>query len=379
MKYFSVVIPPNIDFDEYRKKICFYSTKIQKYEIKENMLKVFCSDNADIDSIKMKIEKSLVDDEQKLKRDVYLFSNNANKCTYNNLHSLENMIIKLGEGEIALQGKAVLLFDYFDSTFETMAINLGAIKQRYPVLLGINTIKKTGYFRRTPQYSIFCSSLVEDFDKLSQMRKNQFCDEHIDSILDKPRFSLSPSACFHTYERYKNQILDDCMTVTFNQSVFRNEGRLNWNEFGRLRDYHVREIVFFGDQKFVEDSREKYLKEVENLINNLNLNADILIASDAFIMPRMEKFKLIQLKEKSKYELNLYYNNNQALAVASFNLHGTAFTNPFNIKIRNVNCPVTGCIGFGIERWVLGFLAQYGVCEKDWPKDVRSYISKCEG
>lgn len=74
----------------------------------------------------------------------------------------------------------------------------------------------------------------------------------------------------------------------------------------------------------------------------------------------------------------LYYNDEKALAAASFNLHGTAFTKPFNIKIRNVNYPVTGCIGFGIERWVLGFLAQYGLCEKNWPKDVRNYIRKCE-
>lgn len=95
-------------------------------------------------------------------------------------------------------------------------------------------------------------------------------------------------------------------------------------------------------------------------------------------MPKMEKFKLIQLNERSKYELKLYYNDEKALAAASFNLHGTAFTKPFNIKIRNVNYPVTGCIGFGIERWVLGFLAQYGLCEKKWPKDVRNYISKCE-
>lgn len=378
MKCFSVGIPCNIDFDEYKKKICFCSTQIQKYEIVEDTLKDFCCDDADIASIKKKIERSLVNSEQKLKKDVCLFSNNTNKRSYSNLRSLENMIIKLGEGEIALHGKAVMLFDYFDSVFEKMAISLGAVKQRYPVLLGIDTIKKTGYFRRTPQYSIFCCNLEEDFEKLSRMRNDKFCDEHIDSIMEKPRLSLSPSACFHTYERYKNQTLDDCMVVTFNQSVFRNEGRLNWNEFGRLRDYHVREIVFFGDQEFVEDLREKFLEKVENLVNILNLNTDILIASDAFIMPKMEKFKLIQLNERSKYELKLYYNDEKALAAASFNLHGTAFTKPFNIKIRNVNYPVTGCIGFGIERWVLGFLAQYGLCEKKWPKDVRNYISKCE-
>ena len=82
--------------------------------------------------------------------------------------------------------------------------------------------------------------------------------------------------------------------ITLNQSVFRNEGRLNWEEFGRLRDYHVREIVFLGTQEFVEQTRENIREEVMTFIRKMNMDAYITLAADAFIMPKMIKYKKYQ-------------------------------------------------------------------------------------
>ena len=93
-------------------------------------------------------------------------------------------------------------------------------------------------------------------------------------------------------------------------------------------------------------------------------------------MPKMQKFKKIQIQEKSKYELLLNYEENKRIAAASFNIHGTVFTNSFGINIKNVDNPVTGCVGFGLERWVLAFAAQYGWCDKNWPSIVQDYINK---
>lgn len=80
------------------------------------------------------------------------------------------------------------------------------------------------------------------------------------------------------------------------------------------------------------------------------------------------------MQEGSKYELLLKYSSKKSIAVASFNIHGTAFTQPFNIKIKNIETPVTGCAGFGIERWVLAFIAQYGWDDNQWPLIIKEYI-----
>ena len=42
--------------------------------------------------------------------------------------------------------------------------------------------------------------------------------------------------------------------------------------------------------------------------------------------------------------------------------------------MKGVDNPVSGCVGFGIERWILVFLAQYGTDSACWPDEVKKFI-----
>ena len=76
-------------------------------------------------------------------------------------------------------------------------------------------------------------------------------------------------------------------------------------------------------------------------------------------------YKCIKI-QKSKYKLSLNYSMDGKKSVASFNLHGTAFTDSFNINIRKKHYWY-GCVGFGIEWWVISFICQYGTDINKWP------------
>jgi seryl-tRNA synthetase len=89
------------------------------------------------------------------------------------------------------------------------------------------------------------------------------------------------------------------------------------------------------------------------------LSGEIKTASDPFVIPNMQRFKKLQLKNKVKYEARLNYSKEQKMSAASFNFHGKTFTYPFNIKVEMEEDTVTGCVGYGIERWVLAYLSQY--------------------
>ena len=108
-------------------------------------------------------------------------------------------------------------------------------------------------------------------------------------------------------------------------------------------------------------------------IRKMNMEAYITVAADAFIMPKMIKYKKYQKMEKSKYEVRVSYDKDHTLAAASLNLHGTAFTSTFHIKVEGTDYPVSGCVGFGIERWILVFLAQYGTDSACWPDEVKKF------
>lgn len=277
----------------------------------------------------------------------YLYINKVN-CEF---HSLDEMlkqgnIVRTENGGVCLSGISARLFDYFDKVFRKFAHNNDAIEEKYPVLLSKDTLIKTKYLNNYPGNSMY----VEDSNAV-----------------------LSPSACFHVYERYKDTVFKDNTSLTFLQNVFRNEKDKN-NEFGRLRDYHVREIVFVGSEEYVDTSINRMINQTSRFMVELGLKGDIESATDLFITPNMNRYKLIQMHNKAKYELRLEYDNNRDISVASFNRHGKTFSHTFNISVSGVENVVSGCIGYGIERFVMAFLSQYGCNVENMPKCVRDYI-----
>ena len=277
----------------------------------------------------------------------YLYINKVN-CEFHSLDEIlkQGNIVRTEDGGVCLSGISARLFDYFDKVFRKFAHNNDAIEERYPVLLSKDTLIKTKYLNNYPGNSMY----VEDSNAV-----------------------LSPSACFHVYERYKDTVFKDNTSLTFLQNVFRNEKDKN-NEFGRLRDYHVREIVFVGSEEYVDTSINRMINQTSRFIVELGLKGDIESATDLFITPNMNRYKLIQMHNKAKYELRLEYDNNRDISVASFNRHGKTFSHMFNIGVSGVENVVSGCIGYGIERFVMAFLSQYGCNVENMPKCVRDYI-----
>lgn len=377
MKIIEIPLEHRIDFNEFKKCISFISEDITGFFIEKGTLKVQVHDEADIDLLTTLILNQLSKFKTiEIQREKVIFEQ-IKRNQYENLEQLNNsdLIFKFSDGLISLKNEAISLLEFFDKKFKDIAMSINGQEVSYPTLLPIETLYKTGYLKTSPQYSIFCCCPKENFSELEKLSSAYKDRSEIKEILTEPKFTLSPAACFHTYEHLKDTELPRPQVFTFKQSVFRNEGRLNWDDFGRLRDYHVRETVFIGSEAFVNESREKMAEATIDFIKDIGLDARLSIAYDTFVMPKMQKFKKVQLQEESKYELEIFYNQGKSLAAASFNLHGNAFTMPFNISVQGLERTVTGCVGYGLERWVLAFLAQFGHNKDSWPECVKSDIS----
>lgn len=364
------------DSDELVKNIGFVSEEITEYHLNGNELFVTVTDNCD----EVDIEKSIIEYEEKFvseqfEKSVFSFQDDQRYYYEDVYHNCD--VHYFGHGNIALNGIAEFLFRFFDKEFEHLALQHNAKRKIYPALLPIDAYQKTGYLRRSPQYAIFCCNTFEDFHKLEHLNRS-INEGKIDSVLKKPEFALSPSACFHTYLEYENQNLNQNSLFTFCQNVFRNEGRFNFIETGRLMDYHVREIVMIGSDEYVSSIRSQLMDDTIELLKCWNLCGTVVVASDPFVMPKTQKLKKIQRAEKTKYEVRLNCSPNHKISVASFNLHEQAFTQPFGIKVKGCENTVTGCIGFGIERWVLAFLSQFGTNPDAWPKEICDIYRKGE-
>jgi len=62
------------------------------------------------------------------------------------------------------------------------------------------------------------------------------------------------------------------------------------------------------------------------------------------------------------------------MACGSVNMHGRFFGEKFNITAADGESASTGCIGLGIERWVLAAFTQHGFDPMRWPEGVRDRI-----
>jgi acyl carrier protein len=205
---------------------------------------------------------------------------------------------------------------------------------------------------------------------------------------------LPPAVCYHVYPAFEGQQLARPSLLTLRGRCFRDESVVELST-GRLRDFQMREIVALGPREDVERFRQELIAKVAELVTQLDLEGRIETASDPFfvsdstepvsdstnpdLVSRADEMRgrhLMQQVLPLKYELRLALGENGvACAVASFNHHLDFFGRRFDLRLRSGATAHSGCVAFGLERWVLAFLARHGADERTWPEPVRGFCA----
>jgi seryl-tRNA synthetase len=81
-----------------------------------------------------------------------------------------------------------------------------------------------------------------------------------------------------------------------------------------------------------------------------------------------------QVRSDLKFELRLSVGPERTLACGSFNLHENFFGKTFRITADDGQPAFTGCVGWGLERWVLAGFAQHGYDKSRWPPSLAPQI-----
>ncbi|WP_284643346.1 hypothetical protein [Paenibacillus silviterrae] len=255
----------------------------------------------------------------------------------------------------------------------------GMKEEHYPAVIHAETLNKTNHFTSFPEHIHFLSHLREDLDVIEAFSQSirdigGWKDEaplDQDANLAKPRFTMNPSTCYHCYEGLQNEILEgEGVIVTAISKCHRFESR-NHTDFGRLLDFSMREIIFVGKPDFVKENRLRAIEYLKELAVEWNVDSMLEIANDPFFTNDFQVKASFQRNQEMKYELRLTIPYiDKSIACSSVNFHSNTFGNAFNIKMGKRNA-VTGCVGFGIERWAFAFLSQYGLDESNWPAAFR--------
>lgn len=287
-----------------------------------------------------------------------------------------------GMGQVAYSGPVLKLAQLVNKKAgEFYAAAFSAIDGSFPALVDADVLQKCGYFDSHPNAITLLGNMVEDFDAIEEFRVANSCSDgavlpprdhvHVDGMC------LNPAACFPCYPTLAGKTYETGEAFTWLGRVFRYESR-NINGLDRLYEFNVRELVFVGSEDYVVDCRAKALPLVEQLAGYFDLDCQIQSATDPFFATVSAAKKFFQAAEEVKNEIKIPVldknGDEKLLACGSINLHGNFFGKKFDIGAGDGEPAHTGCVGLGIERWVLAAFTQHGFDERRWPENVGNEI-----
>lgn len=272
-------------------------------------------------------------------------------------------------GMVSLRGAAARLRTALETELAALCAAETPEEWHVPPAVPFGTLARADYFATFPQWLTAVAHLDTEEGELARIAgARDAAAAAVGALLPVP-LALQPAVCYHVYAALAGQNIGTGHCCTAAGTCWRHEaGRLAALERGWA--FTMREVVRTGDAGAISAFRERGVEAGIHLAMRLGLRPRIAQATDPFFAAGNRGRALIQRMKALKHELLLPLGDGRSTAAASFNDHGTFFGTAFDIRLGDGSCAATGCVAFGIERWLLAVLVEHGTAACDWPLDV---------
>lgn len=271
-----------------------------------------------------------------------------------------------------------------DILIEKIVDKLGFEECLFPKLIPIPTMDKMRYLDGLPEGMYYCSAPKRNPETFEKFKNELAINREIPmdllkSGLKDPSYVLSAAQCEPFYEFLSHEVIDekDLPIKFYDKSGW----TYRWESGGakgidRVHEFQRIELVWVDKPEETNKIRDETLKLSHNLATELELEWYTEIGDDPFYLEgRKVESRGIEFPDVPKYEMRLKVpRQKKGVAVVSANVHGTHFIQGFSIKEAHQHKIWTGCTGFGLTRWLFGFLAQKGFDKENWPKLVQEKV-----
>jgi seryl-tRNA synthetase len=266
-------------------------------------------------------------------------------------------------GQVVLSGPLYRLAADCDAAFTALAGSWRATPEEYPATIELAGLQRTGYLSSFPHLATFPVCLDPDEANLAEFAAGPVLDGG--GMLRPTRTApireiLTPAACYHVYPHHRGEELAAARYLTTRNTCFRREA--HYEPLRRQWSFRMREIVCLGSREEVAQFLGRAREVVGALLRELDLPAPWAPATDMFFQPARNPRYLLQRLHPSKHEAVF----GGDLAIASVNMHEDHFGTAFDIA-RGGQPAATGCLAFGIERWLYALTSRHGVDPAGWP------------
>jgi seryl-tRNA synthetase len=268
-------------------------------------------------------------------------------------------------GAVGLRGAARGTSDMIERAIARLARELAPDEWRMPAALSFATLERAGYFASFPQWLTCASHLRDEAGALERLAASPTAAHDVPHACAPAGAALPPAVCYHAWAALADRVLAAPVLLTAQGTCWRHEGDAT-APLARGWAFTMREAVCVGDAHDVAAFRDRGIARARSLAAALSLDAGLEEATDPFFRPTARGREVLQRLKGLKQELRLAVGDD-TVAAASFNLHEGFFGEAFDIRLRDGSPAASGCVAYGIERWLLAFLAAHGTSARDWP------------
>lgn len=270
-------------------------------------------------------------------------------------------------GLCGLRGDVLELYRAMERALSTLASATDAEpceEWATPAGIALQTLARASYFESFPQWLTLASHLREDAESLERVARSDHPADAARHACAPADAALPPAVCYHVYEAFAGRTLHHPAYVTAQGTCWRHEGdRLR--PLARGWAFTMREGVCLGGEQDVVTFRARGIERALGFAEAIGLSARLELATDPFFAPTSRGRSLLQRVKGLKQELLLPVGD-EAIAAGSFNHHESFFGDAFGIRLADGGSASSACIAFGIERWVLAYLAAHGTAARGW-------------
>lgn len=258
-------------------------------------------------------------------------------------------------GAPALGGETLRRYRRTEARLARMARRHAGEDWRAPAAIGMHTLERAGYFADFPHWLTVAAHLRDDPAALERVARS---DQPARAAAETSvvAAALPPAVCYHVYERLAERTIGaEPLLVTAQGTCWRHEEASR--PLARGWAFTMREIVCVGTPAQVTGFRRQWMRRALRLARRRGLAPRLVPASDPFFAPTARGRALLQRLRARKHELLLPVGAGDEIAVASFNHHDRFFGERFALRLPDGAPAATGCVAFGLERWLLAELA----------------------
>ncbi len=227
-----------------------------------------------------------------------------------------------------------------DAAVLTWAAANGALAERHAELLRVGDLQRIDYFDSFPH-------LAHSVTPWLRNGATPGGEEVAGGTAAEPaeEFVLTSAACYGAYFSRAHSVIDALTRLTVRQTCRRREVR--YEPLRRQREFQMREVVAIGPKDEVEAFLSRGIDFVDSLATRFGVAGRFVAATDPFFRkddPRLRHQRMFPTKQE--------FEDSSGLAISSVNWHWNFFGERCGICAPDGTPVSTGCVAFGLERWV---------------------------